>query len=256
MRRLGLILLCLFVAAAVGGTTVASAHGHGHRHKACRDHKKSHKRGHKRRCRARRNAGRKQHNAGRKHHNAGKKSQSGGKVKQDISQASSEAPRELPPLADLIAPETACPGQSDESLSVESQEATMACMINYARSAAGESGLADVPLLNDSSDGKATDIIQCNQFSHEACGREFTYWLEQDGYAQRGGCWGAGENLAWGTGELGTVRSILTAWVNSPDHLENMLDGEFEQFGVGLEVGTLNGYPEAHVWVTHFGTVC
>ena len=165
-------------------------------------------------------------------------------------------PRSCRPLEELIAPETVCPGQSDESLSVASQEATMGCMINFARSRAGDAGLASVAALDDSSDDKAGDIIQCDEFSHTACGRPFTYWLEQDGYVQPGGCWGAGENLAWGTGELGTVRSILTAWVHSPDHLANMLSASFDQFGVGMEVGPLNGYPDAHVWVTHFGSLC
>jgi hypothetical protein len=35
-----------------------------------------------------------------------------------------------------------------------------------------------------------------------------------------------------------------------------MLSDSFDEFGVGLEVGPLNGYPDAHVWVTHFGTRC
>ena len=67
---------------------------------------------------------------------------------------------------------------------------------------------------------------------------------------------GGRRDLAWGTGELGTVRSILTAWVNSPEHLANILRAEYHDFGIGLEVGPLNGYPDAHVWVTHFGSLC
>ena len=120
----------------------------------------------------------------------------------------------------------------------------------------GRAGLVPFAALDDSSDDKASDVIQCDEFSHTACGRPFTYWLEQDGYVQPGACWGAGENLAWGTGELGTVRSILTAWVNSPEHLANMLTASFDHFGVGMEVGPLRGYPDAHVWVTHFGSLC
>jgi uncharacterized protein YkwD len=162
----------------------------------------------------------------------------------------------LPPLPELIAPETACPGQVDETLSVAAQEATMECMIDFAREKAGLAALAGTPSLESSSAAKAADIIGCGEFSHTACGRDFTYWFEQDGYGKPGGCWGAGENIAWGTGELGTVRSILTAWVNSPEHLENMLESSYREVGVGLEVGQLNGYTGAHVWVTHFGEHC
>jgi hypothetical protein len=35
-----------------------------------------------------------------------------------------------------------------------------------------------------------------------------------------------------------------------------MLSDSFEQFGVGFEVGPLDGFDGAHVWVTHFGSHC
>jgi len=231
MRRIGLIVLCLLVVGVVGGTTAASAHYRAHlaqRQKLCQKPTKP--------CH------RKQRSVGQK--------------QDGVSQTSREPSTVLPPLEELIAPETACPGQSDASLDVASQEATMGCMINFARSKAGDAGLAPFTALDDSSADKAGDIIQCDEFSHTACGRPFTYWLEQDGYVQPGGCWGAGENLAWGIGELSTVRAILTAWVHSPDHLANMLTASFDHFGVGMEVGPLNGYPDAHIWVTHFGSLC
>jgi uncharacterized protein YkwD len=251
MRRIGLIVLCLLVAGAAGGATNAAAH-HVKRHKLCRNHHKRAKR-----CRPRKHrVGQAKHGAGQTKHGAGQMDHGAGKTNQSVVQASADPPRALPPLAQLIAPETACPGQSDESLPAASQEATMGCMINFVRSEAGEAGLAPVAPLDDSSDDKASDIIGCGEFSHTACGRAFTYWFEQDGYVQPGGCTAAGENIAWGTGELGTVRSILTAWVNSPEHLANILRAEYHDFGVGLEVGPLNGYPDAHVWVTHFGILC
>lgn len=235
MRRIGLVVLCLLVAGVGGETAAASVHHHAHYQARLAQGQKLCQKPHKRCQRKQRSVSQKQ---------------------QSVSQTSSEPSTVLPPLADLIAPETACPGQSDASLSAASQEATMACMINFARSVAGDAGLATFAALDDSSDDKAGDIVQCDEFSHTACGRPFTYWLEQEGYAQPGACWGAGENLAWGTGELGTVRSILTAWVNSPDHLANMLTASFDHLGVGMEVGPLNGYPDAHIWVTHFGATC
>jgi uncharacterized protein YkwD len=234
MRRVSLIVLCLLLAGVTGDAAAASGHYRTHlaqRQKLCQKHEKRSKTCHR--------------------------VQRGRQGSQDsVSRTSRKPPTALPPLTDLIAPETACPGQSDESLPVASQEATMGCMINFARSTAGNAGLAAFAGLDDSSDDKAGDILQCGEFSHTACGRPFTHWLEQDGYASPGGCWGAGENLAWGTGELGTVRSILTAWVYSPDHLANMLTASFDHFGVGMEVGPLNGYPDAHIWVTHFGSLC
>ena len=86
---------------------------------------------------------------------------------------------------------------------------------------------------------KAADILRCDEFSHEACGREFTYWIERFGYLG-GGCWRAGENIAWGTGSVGSVRAIFRAWLHSSGHRENIL-GPFTQLGIGLRVGKLEG---------------
>lgn len=234
MRRVSLIVLCLLVAGVTGDAASASGHYRFHlaqRQKLCQKHQKRTKSCHR--------------------------VQRDRQDRQDsVSQSSRKPAPVLPPLADLIAPETVCAGQSDESLPAASQEATMGCMINFVRARAGKAGLAPFAALDDSSDDKAGDILQCGEFSHTACGRPFTYWLEQDGYGPPGGCWGGGENLAWGTGELGTVRSIVTAWVNSPDHLANMLSDSFDEFGVALQVGPLNGYPDAHLWVSHFGSRC
>jgi uncharacterized protein YkwD len=251
MRRLGLLGLCLLLSGLAAAMTAGPLQAATPRVAGARIVSSFH-RGDRQLCRGNRASHRRNRVARRCQTDARGEGQTS-----DEAPAGKNGPiKPLPPLPELIAPETACPGQTDESLSVEAQEATMECMIEFARSAAGLPGLAGVPSLESSSADKAADIINCNEFSHTACGREFTYWFEQEGYGQAGGCWGSGENIAWGTGELGTVRSILTAWVNSPEHLENMLEDSYEEFGVGLEVGQLRGYEGAHVWVTHFAERC
>ena len=44
-----------------------------------------------------------------------------------------------------------------------------------------------------------------------------------------------GENIAWGTLWLATPRSIVNAWMASPAHRANILDGAFRETGVGVE---------------------
>lgn len=130
----------------------------------------------------------------------------------------------------------------------------MRCMTDYARVQAGLAELAATPQLEQSANGKAGDILQCNSFSHYACGREFTYWMKQTGYISSQ-CWRAGENLAWGTGGYGTVRSIFKAWMRSPGHRANLL-GDFTEIGISVRIGDLDGNREAHVWAQHFGSHC
>ncbi len=157
-------------------------------------------------------------------------------------------------LERLIAPTDVCADQTDPQAPAAAQEQAMHCMSNYARERAGLGGLGYSDDLDRSASEKSADILRCDSFSHTACGREFTYWMQRVGYIPAR-CWRAGENIAWGTGELGSVRSIFTAWIHSPEHRENIL-GRYDQMGTGLVVDNLGGRSEAHVWTQHFGSHC
>lgn len=154
----------------------------------------------------------------------------------------------------LIAPEAACPNQANASASVEVQQQSMRCMTDFARARAGLGALDDSQQLDLSAGEKATDVLSCDSFSHTACDRDFTYWMGQSGYLSES-CWHVGENLAWGTGAYGTVRSIFRAWMRSPGHRQNIL-GNYEDLGLSLKVGELGGRAEAAVWAAHFGSHC
>jgi len=159
------------------------------------------------------------------------------------------------PYQHLLAPPAACGAQTARSASVARQERAMRCMVNFARRAAGVSPrLASRDRLMRSAQRKAADILRCGDFSHTACGHAFTYHQQQVGYAR--GCYGAGENIAWGSRSLGTVRSIMAGWLNSDGHRANLLDGRFEAHGVGLVTGTMSGQPGAAVWVHQLGYRC
>ena len=156
-------------------------------------------------------------------------------------------------LNGLIAPGPSCPGQTELHATPTAQEKTMRCMVNYARKASGLKPLGSSSTIVAAANRKAADMIRCDEFSHEACGRPFTYWMRQSGYLT-GNCWEAGENIAFGSGRLGSVRSVFIAWMNSPGHRENIL-GEYESIGVGLRIGTLEETVGARVWTQEFGSV-
>jgi uncharacterized protein YkwD len=156
-------------------------------------------------------------------------------------------------LSALIAPPTACPGAGTWAPAGQQRQA-MLCMTNFARRRAGLRQLAGAAPLDRSARRKSGDILRCDSFSHEACGRAFTYWMRRVGYLSAP-CWRAGENIAWGTGPYATVRSIFTAWIHSPDHRENIL-GPYRAIGIGMRVGGLEGHTGAHVWTQEFGARC
>jgi uncharacterized protein YkwD len=153
----------------------------------------------------------------------------------------------------LVAPVRACPGQGNPKLKLATQLRAMRCMTNYAREQTGVAPLNRVLALEHAGLHKSADIVRCDEFSHEACGHEFTYWMEHFGYLG-GACGRAGENIAWGSGGLGSVRSIFTAWIHSAGHRANILAGTFEDFGIGLRIGRLEGTDGAHVWTQDFGS--
>jgi uncharacterized protein YkwD len=157
-------------------------------------------------------------------------------------------------LGRLIAPASACPGTGDAQAPETEQERQMLCMTNYARRLVGRPPLEDATTLDRSAERKSADILRCDSFSHEACGRPFTYWMERVGYISTP-CWHAGENIAWGTGSLSSVHSIFSTWIQSAGHRENIL-GRYRQIGIGLRVGGLQGYDGAHVWTQEFGLRC
>lgn len=154
-------------------------------------------------------------------------------------------------VAFLVTPScaAACHGQNNGKASADAQERVMLCLVNQARSTRGLPRLTATKALTKAADHKSRDILRCDEFSHEACGREFTYWMAHFGYD---GC-SEGENIAWGSGGLGTPGAIFRAWMHSPGHRENIL-GPYEDTGIGLQSGKLEGYGGAHVWTQEFGS--
>ncbi|MDX6624266.1 MAG: hypothetical protein QOE75_2198 [Solirubrobacterales bacterium] len=154
----------------------------------------------------------------------------------------------------LVAPPSTCPGQTKLDASIAAQERTMLCLANFARAQYGLGPLTANAELEGSAREKTRDIFRCDSFSHYACGREFAYWIQASGYLSTE-CWRAGENLAFGSGTYGSVRSIFRAWMRSPEHRENVL-GDYAETGIDVATGTLEGFGGTRVWTQHFGSHC
>jgi uncharacterized protein YkwD len=151
--------------------------------------------------------------------------------------------------AALLAPAAACPGQDLASAPAGAQEATMVCLVDYARRRAGVRELRRSRRLMRAAAGKAHDLLGCREFSHNACGRPFTSRIGAAGYRYRL----AGENLALADAASATPRAIMQAWLGSPDHRTNLLRASYRDQGIAMRAGNMPGYPLAHVWVNEFG---
>jgi uncharacterized protein YkwD len=151
----------------------------------------------------------------------------------------------------LLAPESACPGQSDASLQPAARAQVMVCMHNWARAQEGLQPLGLSKPLRVSSSRKARDIRRCQQFSHEACGRNPFYWFRRVGFLR--GSYGAGENLATGPAATWTVRETMSHWLNSDEHRSVLLMPSFNEVGISEVTGRLEGQRGMAIWVAHFG---
>lgn len=141
-----------------------------------------------------------------------------------------------------------CPGEGNATAKPAAQERAMLCLVNRARVSRGLDRLAAPGTLARAAGRKSLDIIRCDDFSHEACGREVSYWPERFGY---GTC--VGENIAYASGRSATPRFIFKLWMNSQGHRENILRGSYDDIGIGLQVGEIDGVRGAHVWTQQFG---
>jgi uncharacterized protein YkwD len=145
-----------------------------------------------------------------------------------------------------------CRSQIGADAPAAAQIEAMLCLTNTTRARHGLQPLEATTALTDSAAAKARDVLDCDEFSHQACGRTFSHWMGEVGYLASE-CWRVGENLAWGVDEQGSVASMFRAWMRSPTHRENIL-GDYDQVGIALDLGSLGSIGGAHMWAQHFGS--
>jgi len=156
-----------------------------------------------------------------------------------------------PVAAAELPPASACPGSDSASLTPSAETATMHCLVEWVRARHGLSGLRERSQLDRSSSMRAAAIRRCGQLSHTPCGQAFIQPFVRVGYLRRRGT--VGENLAWGSGSLGSPRATLAAWLASPEHRANLLGRAWRDCGISLARGRLFGNAGASLWILQFG---
>jgi uncharacterized protein YkwD len=120
--------------------------------------------------------------------------------------------------------------------------AATTCLLNGERQDRGLVPLSPSRPLQRAAAVHASDMVANSYFSHTGRDRsEPADRIRAAGYLPAGAAWTVGENLAWGGGGLSTPKSIMTAWMNSPGHRENILTPEFRELGLSVVLGSPTG---------------
>ncbi len=170
----------------------------------------------------------------------------------------------LPVLA-IVAPAEAATGKRSSSCNdtrvvpaagnvAEVERATL-CLLNAERGKRELRPLVSNQRLARAADRHTDDMVKRGYFTHDSRnGDSFADRIRDTGYLSNVSTWTVGENLAWGSGNLATADAIVRAWMDSPGHRANILNGRYREIGVALTLGSPRGGSGA-TYATEFGAV-
>jgi uncharacterized protein YkwD len=115
--------------------------------------------------------------------------------------------------------------------------AAVLCLINIERARNGEDPLTANPQLEQAAASHGQEMISRDYFAHVSpSGLTPVERIRTTGYIPDSEVgYVIGENLAWGTLTLATPQAIVSAWVASPEHLANILEGKYSDTGIDVE---------------------
>jgi len=120
-------------------------------------------------------------------------------------------------------------------------------LTNEERSRVAARPLARSELLDQAADLKAEDMARGQYFSHDSpTGVTPWFWFKVVGYTYAH----AGENLAV---YFSDSDEVVQAWMDSPTHRANIVNGTYQEIGIGTARGTYQGHSTVFV-VQLFGT--
>jgi uncharacterized protein YkwD len=128
------------------------------------------------------------------------------------------------------------------------------CLLNQQRSHHHLSRLRANRPLRTVARRYARLMVSKGFFDHVSpSGSTFVQRIQGSSYLSAARGWALGENLAWGSGPLATPREIVKAWMHSPGHRHNILDGHYRDAGLGVALGTPVGGAPGATYANEFG---
>ena len=148
-------------------------------------------------------------------------------------------------LAALVAPSassaaTSCPNTYVlAGGNVSAYNDSILCLLNEQRTQHGLAPVYSNAGLAASALAHSAEMKANSYFAHDSSdGSSFSDRIAATGYLRGAKNWLVGENIAWGSLTLGTPQALMTAWMNSPEHRDNILEPGFHEIGVGTVWGT------------------
>jgi uncharacterized protein YkwD len=143
---------------------------------------------------------------------------------------------------------------------VERVRAAVICLVNRERAAHGESDLQSNPRIEQAAQSHTESMAFGGYFEHVGPhGDTPVARLRASGYIYSSSLgYEVAENLAWGTGGLGTPRAIVAAWMASAGHRANILDARFRDTAVGVSPhvpSSIGGGQPGGIYTQDFGVV-
>jgi uncharacterized protein YkwD len=160
--------------------------------------------------------------------------------------------RERSPEPVPVADGPGCPGSGTRPASTAATRRVIVCLLNRERAARGLGPLGRDRRLERAAQAHAADMVRLRFFEHEGRdGRSPHERIDDAGYPRSPA---TGENLGWGEGAAGVPVRIVTGWMQSPGHRENILRERFTEVGVGVVFGAPDAVEQPSVtYVTAFG---
>jgi uncharacterized protein YkwD len=145
-----------------------------------------------------------------------------------------------------------CAGANTPTSNVRVLQKTVLCLHNAERQ--GMSKLAWNSDLSKAASQHARDMASRHYFAHlSPQGRDHMDRIATTGYKPAAGCWTAGENLYFSSGAT-TPRQMMSAWMHSPLHRQNILRKGWHDFALGVATKSPSGDRDGLTVVALFGT--
>jgi len=149
-----------------------------------------------------------------------------------------------------------CPNADVEPTASDTDDvrAAVLCLINADRTQRRLTPLRESSKLRSAAVAHSSDMVRNGYFAHTGPGGDtFVERILDARYTTRNQSWSLGENLAWGTGDLGTARGVQSAWMRSPGHRANILKAAYRELGIGVHAGVPTDAGAGATFTTDFG---